>query len=112
MAADGTPRTEATAPIARHATGRARHPFVKVLSILGVVLAVLAVSAAGVAAFTVWDAFAGIRENSVEIEGEDADIAVEPLCETRAPVSPLQLATRIGVARSKSVMVISVCGET
>ena len=41
-------------------------------SILGVVLAVLAVSAAGVAAFAVWDAASALGENAVELAGDEA----------------------------------------
>lgn len=59
-------------PLARHAVRRERHPLLRVLSILGVVVAVLGVSAAGVAAYAVWDTFSALGENSVDIGGEEA----------------------------------------
>jgi LCP family protein required for cell wall assembly len=63
---------EAGAPLARHAGGRARHPLVRVLAILGIVVAVLTVSAAAVGAFAVWDTFAALDEGSVDLEGDAA----------------------------------------
>jgi len=72
VASEHVSQTETRAPLARHARQRARYPFVKVLSVFGVVLAVLGVSAAGVAAFAVWDTFSAIGEGAVEIGGDDA----------------------------------------
>lgn len=62
----------ATGPLARHAVRRERHPLLRVLSILGVVVAVLGVSAAGIAAYAVWDTFSALGDNAVELGGDDA----------------------------------------
>ena len=67
-----TPSRGAKTPLARHAVGSERHPFLKLLSILGVVLAVVAVSAAGVAAYAVWDTVSALGENAVELAGDSA----------------------------------------
>lgn len=69
---DRTPdSTSGTTPLARHAGRENRHPFLRVLSIVGVVLAVFAVSAAGVAAYAVWDAFSAVGQNSVDLAGDE-----------------------------------------
>ncbi len=59
-------------PLARHAVRRERHPFLTILSILGVIAAVLLVSTAGVAAYAVWDTVSALNENSVELDGDAA----------------------------------------
>jgi LCP family protein required for cell wall assembly len=51
---------------------RERHPFLTILSILGVIAAVLLVSTAGVAAYAVWDTVSALNENSVELDGDAA----------------------------------------
>jgi anionic cell wall polymer biosynthesis LytR-Cps2A-Psr (LCP) family protein len=71
VSAEKTPGEGARTPLARHAVRGERHPFLRVLSIVGVVLAVFAVSAAGVAAYAVWDAFSAVGENSVDLAGEE-----------------------------------------
>jgi len=58
--------------VARHAVQGTQHPLLRILSILGVVLAVLVVSAGGVAAYAVWDTFSALGESSVELEGDSA----------------------------------------
>lgn len=63
-------RTPGRGPLARHAVRRERHPLLRILSVLGVVVAVLGVSAAGVAAYAVWDTFAALDENAVDLGGE------------------------------------------
>ena len=72
MSDEKSPSRGGKTPLARHAVQRERHPFLRVLSILGVVLAVLAVSAAGVAAYAVWDTVSALGENSVELAGDEA----------------------------------------
>ena len=72
MSADKAPVEGGKTPLARHAVQRQRHPFLRVLSILGVVLAVLAVSAAGVAAYAVWDTVSALGQNSVELDSDSS----------------------------------------
>ena len=62
------PSTEGRGPLARHGALRTRHPLVTVFSMLGVVLAVFGVSAAGIAAYNVWDAAAAITANAVVLD--------------------------------------------
>ena len=68
MTSDKTPSPGGVAPLARHAVRRERRPLTRALAIVAVVLAVLGVSAAGVAAFAVWDTFSALGENAVELE--------------------------------------------
>ncbi len=70
MAATKRPSREGRAPLARHGVLRSRHPLVTMLSMLGVVLAVVGVSAAGIAAYNVWDATQTVAANAVVLDEE------------------------------------------
>ena len=59
-------------PLARHAKRVERHPILRALSVFGVVLTVLGVSAAGVGAYAIGDTFAALGESSVELAGGSA----------------------------------------
>ncbi len=69
MAGWRRPSTEGRAPLARHGALKSRHPFLTLLSMLGVVLGVFGVSAAGIAAYNVWDAAQAISANAVVLDG-------------------------------------------
>ncbi|MEV8271718.1 LCP family protein [Microbacterium sp. NPDC077184] len=56
--------------VARHAR-ETRHPLIRALSVVGVVVAVLATSIAGVAAYTVWDTVSALEDSSVELVGNE-----------------------------------------
>lgn len=70
MAASPRPSRGGRAPLARHGALKARHPLVTVLSMLGVVLGVVGVGAAGVAGFNLWDATQTITANAVVLDDE------------------------------------------
>ena len=72
MSSAKAPAEGGRAPLARHAVHTSRHPLLRLLSILGVVLAVFAVSAGGVAAYAVWDSFSALGESSVELVGDSS----------------------------------------
>ncbi|WP_239065792.1 LCP family protein [Microbacterium hibisci] len=55
-------------PLARHGVLRSRHPFTTVFALFGVLLAVFGVSAAGIAAFNVWDATQAVAANAVVLD--------------------------------------------
>ena len=59
-------------PFARHAQRGERHPFLRAVSAVGVVLAVLCASAAGVAAFAVWDTVSALGGSSIQLAGDTA----------------------------------------
>ena len=70
MAASKRPSAEGRAPLARHGALRSRHPFVTLFAMLGVVLGVFGVSAAGIAAYNVWDATQTVAANAVVLDGD------------------------------------------
>ncbi|MFC8680209.1 LCP family protein [Microbacterium ureisolvens] len=55
-------------PLARHGVLKSRHPFATLFAMFGVVLAVFGVSAAGIAAYNVWDATQAITANAVVLD--------------------------------------------
>jgi LCP family protein required for cell wall assembly len=70
MASAKRPSGEGRAPLARHGALKSRHPFMTVVAMLGVVLGVFGVSAAGIAAYNVWDATQAITANAVVLDGD------------------------------------------
>lgn len=70
MAASKRPSGEGRAPLARHGALKSRHPFMTLFAMLGVVLGVFGVSAAGVAAYSVWDATQTVTANAVVLDEE------------------------------------------
>jgi len=58
------------APLARHGVLKSRHPLMTVFAMLGVVLGVFGVSAAGIAVYNVWDATQAIAANAVVLDGD------------------------------------------
>ncbi|GAB2845875.1 LCP family protein [Microbacterium insulae] len=70
--------TETTKPakrgrrtVARHGELRSPHPFSLVMKVIGVILAVVLVSGAGVAAYAAIDLTSSIAQNSVALEGQE-----------------------------------------
>ncbi|TQJ30025.1 LCP family protein [Microbacterium sp. SLBN-146] len=57
--------------VARHGRLRSRHPLVTVLVILGVLLAVVGVSAGGVGAFALWNAAQTVGDNAVVLDPDE-----------------------------------------
>ncbi|MFE7845877.1 LCP family protein [Microbacterium sp. NPDC057407] len=57
--------------VARHATGRDRHPLVSFLAMVAVVVGVVGASAAGLVAFHVWDAANSLNANAVALGDDD-----------------------------------------
>ncbi|KAF2414696.1 transcriptional regulator [Microbacterium sp. B35-04] len=70
MAGSKRPSGEGRAPLARHGALKSRHPFVTLFAMLGVVLGVFGVSAASVAAYSVWDATQTVTANAVVLDDE------------------------------------------
>jgi LCP family protein required for cell wall assembly len=68
---DATP-TSRRQPLARHGIQTSPRPFRQILTVLGAVVAVVALSVSAVGAFYVWDAARALSENSVDI-GDDVD---------------------------------------
>lgn len=58
--------------VARHGELTSPHPFGTILKILGMIVAVVLVSGAGVAAYAAYDLTASFTENTVELEGQKA----------------------------------------
>ena len=56
--------------VARHARLRSPHPFAQLLTVLAVLVAVVLVSATGVAAFTAYDLAASFTDNAVPLEDQ------------------------------------------
>ena len=71
MAASKRPSAEGRAPLARHGALKSRHPFVTLFAMLGVALGVFGVSAAGIAAYNVWDATQTVAANAVVLDGDE-----------------------------------------
>lgn len=69
--AGSPPASRAT--LARHATGRERHPLVSLLAMVAVVLGVVGTSAVGLLAFQVWDAANSLSANAVAL-GQDQEL--------------------------------------
>ncbi|KJL43696.1 Biofilm regulatory protein A precursor [Microbacterium trichothecenolyticum] len=70
MATDKRPSREGQTPIARHGVLKSRHPFMTLVAMLGVVLGVFGVSAAGIAAYNLFDATQTITANAVVLDEE------------------------------------------
>ena len=70
MAAVKRPSREGQTPLARHGVLKSRHPFMTLFAMFGVALAVFGVSAAGIAAYNVWDATQAITANAVVLDEE------------------------------------------
>ena len=70
MPATRRPSTEGRGPLARHGVLPTRHPLITLISMLGVAVAVFGVSAAGIAAYNVWDATRAIAANAVVLDDE------------------------------------------
>lgn len=68
MASDKRPSREGQTPIARHGVLKSRHPFMTLVAMLGVVLGVFGVSAAGIAAYNLFDATQTITANAVVLD--------------------------------------------
>ncbi|WP_306171774.1 LCP family protein [Microbacterium oleivorans] len=58
-------------PVARHGELRSPNPFMQMLAVFGVMVAVVAVSGIAVGAFAVWDAARSVSDNSIALEGDD-----------------------------------------
>lgn len=63
------PRAQPT--LARHAAAEARHPILRLLSMLVIAFAVIVVSLGGIAAFSVWDATTALGDNAVELHPDE-----------------------------------------
>ena len=70
MASDKRPSREGQTPLARHGVLKSRHPFMTLVAMLGVVLGVFGVSAAGIAAYNLFDASQTITANAVVLDEE------------------------------------------
>lgn len=70
MASTKRPSREGQTPLARHGVLKSRHPFMTLVAMLGVVLGVFGVSAAGVAAYNLFDATQTITANAVVLDEE------------------------------------------
>ncbi len=68
---DATPAGATRAPLARHGIQRSPSPLAQILTVLGAMVAVVAVSVGAVGAFYVWDAAQALDRNSVSI-GEES----------------------------------------
>lgn len=58
-------------PVARHGRLSSPHPFRQILSVLGVILAVVLVSGVSVGAFAVWDSAQAIAQNAVVLDEDE-----------------------------------------
>ncbi|WP_171013274.1 LCP family protein [Microbacterium sp. 2FI] len=65
------PSEEGRSTIARHAQADQRHPILRLLALLAVVVGVVTVSATGVAAYAVWDAATALGDNAVVLGDEE-----------------------------------------
>jgi len=65
------PSRQGRTTLARHGQLRTRHPLTEVLIVLAAVVGVIAVSATGVAAFTVWDTATALTEASVVLDEDE-----------------------------------------
>jgi LCP family protein required for cell wall assembly len=79
-------------PLARHAVEGPRHPILRLVAVVGVTLAVLAVSVTGVAAFAVWDAGRAIADTAVDI-GTDLEGLPPTIGEIEGGVNILMVGT-------------------
>ncbi|WP_375385181.1 LCP family protein [uncultured Microbacterium sp.] len=59
-------------PVARHGALKSPHPFSQFLKIVGVIVAVVLVSGAGVAAYSVYSLTSTVASNAVDLEGQAA----------------------------------------
>ena len=58
--------------VARHGELKSPHPLALILKIVGIVVAVVLVSSAGVAAYAAYDITASFTEDAVDLEGQEA----------------------------------------
>ena len=58
--------------IARHGELKSPHPLALLLKVLGIIVAVVLVSGAGVAAYAAYDITASFTEDAVDLEGQAA----------------------------------------
>jgi len=58
--------------VARHGELRSPHPFASLMKIVGIMLAVVLVSGAGIAAYAVTDIATGFADEAVELEGQES----------------------------------------
>ncbi|MFB8386745.1 LCP family protein [Microbacterium sp. NPDC055910] len=65
-------RPEGRRPFARHGRFGMLHPITRLLAVLGVVLAVVGLSAGGVGAFALWNAAQAVADSSVAIGDEES----------------------------------------
>jgi LCP family protein required for cell wall assembly len=65
-------------PLARHGALKSSHPFITLLSMIGVALGVLGMGITGVAAYSVWDAAQAITANAVVLDGVDGEEQLPP----------------------------------
>ncbi|WP_374975746.1 LCP family protein [Microbacterium trichothecenolyticum] len=70
MASTKRPSREGQTPLARHGVLKSRHPFMTLFAMFGVALAVFGVSAAGIAAYNLFDATQTITANAVVLDEE------------------------------------------
>lgn len=64
------PSREGQTPLARHGVLKSRHPFMTLFAMFGVALSVFGVSAAGIAAYNLFDATQTITANAVVLDEE------------------------------------------
>ena len=65
------PATRGRRTVARHGELSSPHPVSLILKVIGVVLAVVMVSGAGVAAYAAYDLTSGLTEDAIALEGQD-----------------------------------------
>ena len=56
-------------PVARHGVLKSPNPFLQILTVLGAIVAVVAISVGAVGTFALWDASRAVADNSVALEG-------------------------------------------
>ena len=66
------PATRRRHTVARHGALTQPHPFSMLLKILGIIVAVVLVSGAGVAAYATYDTVASFSDDAVDLEGQEA----------------------------------------
>jgi LCP family protein required for cell wall assembly len=59
-------------PIARHGELKSPHPLAMIMKIIGILVAVVLVSGAGVAAYAAYDLTASFADDAVDLEGQEA----------------------------------------
>jgi LCP family protein required for cell wall assembly len=72
MPGTARPSGEGRSTIARHAQADERHPILRLLALLAVVVGVVTVSVTGVAAYAVWDAATALGDNAIVLDEDEA----------------------------------------